>query len=82
MRVKDKATLYVLYQVVDESNFEKIANAKSSKEMWDILEKGYKKDNHVKQVRLETHIGEFESMGMKETKDVVEYTSHLVLRSW
>ena len=28
---KDKATLYILYQAVDESGFEKIANAKSQK---------------------------------------------------
>jgi len=27
-RVKDMATLYILYQVVDESDFEKIAHAK------------------------------------------------------
>jgi len=50
--VKDKATLYILYQVVDESDFEKIASAKSSKEACDILEKAYKGDDRVKQVRL------------------------------
>nr|KYP35823.1 Retrovirus-related Pol polyprotein from transposon TNT 1-94 [Cajanus cajan] len=39
VRAKDKAALYLLYRAVDESGFEKIANAKSSKEAWDILEK-------------------------------------------
>ena len=32
-REKDKTTLYVLYRVVDESDFENILNAKSSKQM-------------------------------------------------
>jgi len=49
-RVKDNAALYILYQVVDESGFEKIASAKSSKEAWGILEKVYKGDDQVKQV--------------------------------
>jgi len=50
--MKDKAALYILYQAVDESCFEKIASAKSSKEVWDILEKAYKGDDRVKQVWL------------------------------
>jgi len=50
MRVKDK--VYALYQVVDEFDFEKIANDKSSKKASDILEKDYKGDNRVKQVRF------------------------------
>ena len=58
-RVKDKAALYILYQAVDESGFEKIASAKSSKEAWDILEKAYKGDDRVKQVRFQTLRGEF-----------------------
>jgi len=44
-RVKDKAALYIMYQVVDESGFEKIGSAKSSKETWYILEKAYKGDD-------------------------------------
>ena len=51
-RANDKTTLYVLYRVVDESDFENIANVMSSKEACDILEKAYKGDNYVKQVRL------------------------------
>ena len=64
--MKEKAALYVLYRDVDESSFEKILNAKSSKEALDILEKAYKGDNRVKQVMLQTLRGELESMRMKE----------------
>jgi len=42
MWIKDKTTLYMLYWAVDEFDFKKITNAKSSKEAWDILEKTYK----------------------------------------
>jgi len=44
-REKDKAVLYIMYQAVDETSFEKVASAKSSKETWDILEKAYKGDD-------------------------------------
>jgi len=49
----------------------------SSKETWDILEKAYKGDNCVKQVRLQTLIGELERMRMKEDEGVVEYVSRV-----
>jgi len=44
----DKATLYILYWVVDEFGFKKIASVKSSKEAWDILENANKGDDQVK----------------------------------
>jgi hypothetical protein len=59
-RSKDKAALYMLFRAVDESGFEKIANANTSKEAWDILEKVFKGADRVKQVRLQTLRGEFE----------------------
>ena len=76
-RAKDKTALYVLYRAVDESSFEKIANAMSSKEAWDILEKAYKGDNRVKQVWLQTLRGELERMRMKEDEGVAEYVSRV-----
>jgi len=49
----------------------------SSKEAWDILEKAYKRDNRVKQVRLETLKGELERMRMKEAEGVAKYVSRV-----
>ncbi|TYI92224.1 hypothetical protein E1A91_D02G053200v1 [Gossypium mustelinum] len=37
IRSKDKATLYMLFLAVNESGFEKIVSATTSKEAWDIL---------------------------------------------
>ncbi|XP_017410482.2 uncharacterized protein LOC108322762 [Vigna angularis] len=76
-RVKDKSALYILYRAVDESGFEKIVNAKSTKEAWQILEKVYKGDNRVKQIRLQTLRGEFESLRMEEKERVTEYISRV-----
>ena len=67
LRSKDKAALYMLFRAVDESGFEKIARATTSKEAWDTLEKVFKGTDRVKQVRLQTLRSELESMKMKES---------------
>lgn len=38
-RMKDKTALYMLFQAVDESDFEKIVSAVTGKEAWDTLKK-------------------------------------------
>ncbi|KAJ4788299.1 polyprotein [Rhynchospora pubera] len=76
-RKKDKTALYIIYQAVDESGFEKIAGATSSHEAWNTLEKAYKGADRVKQVRLQTLRGEFEALKMKETEGVSEYITRV-----
>jgi gag-polypeptide of LTR copia-type len=76
-RSKDKAALYMLFWAVDESGFEKIAGATTSKEAWDILEKVFKGTDRVKQVRLQTLRGELESMKMKESESVSDYITRV-----
>ncbi|XP_061338565.1 G-type lectin S-receptor-like serine/threonine-protein kinase CES101 [Gastrolobium bilobum] len=68
-RSKDKATLYMLFRAADESSFEKIASATTSKEAWDILTNVYKGADSVMQVRLQTLRGELEGMKIKETEE-------------
>jgi len=48
----------------------------SSKEAWDTLEKAYKGDNRVKQVRLQTLRGKLERMRMKEDEGVASSASN------
>ncbi|KAJ4756551.1 polyprotein [Rhynchospora pubera] len=76
-RKKDKTALYIIYQAVDESGFEKIAGAQNSKEAWDILKNAYKGAERVKQVRLQTLRGELESMRMKESEGVSDYITRI-----
>jgi gag-polypeptide of LTR copia-type len=63
----------MLFRAVDESGFEKIVGATTSKEAWDILEKVFKGADRVNQVRLQTLRGELESMKMKESESVSDY---------
>jgi gag-polypeptide of LTR copia-type len=63
----------MMYQAVDESSFEKIASANTSKKVWETLEKAYKGADKVKQVRLQIFRGEFEILRMKESEGVSDY---------
>jgi len=76
-RVKDRKAMYALYRAVDDAGLEKLANAMTSKEAWEILEKTYKGDDRVKQVRLQTLRGEFERLLMKENEGVTEFISRV-----
>ncbi|KAI0516112.1 hypothetical protein KFK09_008784 [Dendrobium nobile] len=76
-RAKDKTALYLLYQAIDESGFEKIVGATTSKEAWNTLEKVFKGADRVKQVRLQTLRGELEGMKMKESEGVSDYITRV-----
>nr|GEY30883.1 retrovirus-related Pol polyprotein from transposon TNT 1-94 [Tanacetum cinerariifolium] len=47
--MKAKIALYLLFQSMDESGFEKIVGASTAKQAWDTMEKGYKGVDRVKQ---------------------------------
>jgi len=74
-RSKDKATLYMLYRVVDEAIFEKIVGASTLKEAWDIFGKVFKGAVRAKQMRLQNLRCELEAMKMKDLEDVYSYIS-------
>ncbi|XP_074577567.1 uncharacterized protein LOC141833998 [Curcuma longa] len=67
----------MLFRAINESGFEKIANATTSKEAWDILETVYKGADRVKQVRLQTLRNELEGMKMKESEGVSDYITRV-----
>jgi len=76
-RAKDKSALFLLFQAVDESGFEKIAEARTSKEAWDTLERSYKGADRVRQVRLQMLRGEFEALKMKESEGVADFVTRV-----
>jgi gag-polypeptide of LTR copia-type len=72
-RVADKTTIYILYQGVDETGFENVAEATTSKEAWRILLTAYKRADRVNQIRLQTLQYEFEMLMMNSTEGVSDY---------
>jgi hypothetical protein len=78
-RKKDKKALYLLYQGFDDSTFEKIAEAATSKAAWDTLKTIFKGVDRVKRIRLQSLRAEFESAHMNEGENVSDYYSRLLL---
>ncbi|XP_010549217.1 PREDICTED: uncharacterized protein LOC104820470 [Tarenaya hassleriana] len=62
---------------VDDTIFEKIAHATTSKKAWDTLENAFKGIDKVKKVRLQSLRGEFEALQMKESEAVFDYISRV-----
>jgi hypothetical protein len=78
-RKKDKKALFLLYQALDRSTLEKVAEAMTSKQAWEILASIFKGDERVKQVRLQSLRGEFEALHMKDGESVFDYFSRLLV---
>ncbi|XP_019451915.1 PREDICTED: uncharacterized protein LOC109354013 [Lupinus angustifolius] len=70
---RDCKTLFMIHQCVDESNFEKISSAKTTKEAWDNLEKCYAGAEKVNKVNLQTLRREYELLQMKDGDAITYY---------
>ncbi|WJX39045.1 hypothetical protein P8452_26635 [Trifolium repens] len=58
--------------------FEKIADAETSKDAWDILQKSYGGDAKVKKVKLQALKRQYELLQMKNDESVADYFTRLV----
>ncbi|KAK4258396.1 hypothetical protein QN277_007851 [Acacia crassicarpa] len=76
-RKKDKKALFLIFQGVDESTFEKISDAKTSKNAWEILQKSCEGVDKAKRVRLQSLRAEFENLKMQNTEPVTDYVSRV-----
>ncbi|KAH1098337.1 hypothetical protein J1N35_015258 [Gossypium stocksii] len=70
---KDKRALFFIFQGVDESNFEKILDAKTSNEAWRVLQKSLQGVEKAKKVCLQTSRAKFEKLKMKPSENVDDY---------
>ncbi|XP_058778162.1 uncharacterized protein LOC131652336 [Vicia villosa] len=77
-RKRDKKTLFLIYQSVDEDTFEKISNATTAKEAWDKLQTCNKGVEQVKKIRLQTLRGDFERLFMEESESISDYFSRVL----
>ena len=76
---KDKKALFLLYQGMDESTFEKIAKATLSEEAWEILRIFFKSVDHVKSVCSQNLRAKFEVAHMKDGETISNYFSRLLV---
>ncbi|WVY91413.1 hypothetical protein V8G54_036927 [Vigna mungo] len=75
---KDDSALLIIHQCVDDTNFEKIQNAMSAKEAWNILVGRHSGGAKVKKVRLQTLRRQYEHMEMEDSDKVSEFFSCVI----
>ena len=76
-RKRNQQALFLLYQGLKNSDLDKIADEKMAKGVWDVLERIYKGETRIKQVRLQTLRGQLETMRMKDGEEVGEYVNRV-----
>ncbi|XP_050916797.1 uncharacterized protein LOC127131967 [Lathyrus oleraceus] len=78
-RKRDKKSLFLIYQSVDEDTFEKISNAMTTKEAWDKLQTCNKGVEQMKKIRLQTLRADFECLFMEESESISYYFSRVLV---
>ena len=68
--------LYTIYQVVDESLFELIASAQTSKEAWDLFHKAFGGvEKVINKICLQTLQAQFDTLQQENSKSIFYYLS-------
>ncbi|XP_019450621.1 PREDICTED: uncharacterized protein LOC109352893 [Lupinus angustifolius] len=75
---KDNKALFLIHQCVDDVHFEKIQNAMTAKEAWDILVTSHAGGDKIKKVKLQSLRKQYELLHMEEGDKVGEYFTKIL----
>ncbi|KAJ0962957.1 hypothetical protein J5N97_028079 [Dioscorea zingiberensis] len=77
-RKKDQQALILIHMCLDQSMFEKVATTTSAKNVWEILQSSFRGKDKVIKVCLQSLRGEYETLKMKQSESVEEYSNRVL----